>query len=84
MPALYALGQHEGSRTSQATLREGEMLFAYLDDICVLCDPDRVVEIFVQFGTPSSIKQAVQVNFGKTKVWNGAAVKPTNMHVIGR
>ena len=29
-------------------LREGEMLFAYLDDIYVLCDPDRVEEIFVQ------------------------------------
>ena len=36
MPALYALGQHTALTEVQATLRDGKMLFAYLDDICVL------------------------------------------------
>ena len=37
MPALYALGQHEALSQVHATPRQGEMLFAYLDDIYVLC-----------------------------------------------
>ena len=83
MPALYALGQHAALAQFNATLREGEMLFAYLDDTHVLCDPDRVAEIFVQVQHALFHQTGVQVNLGKTKVWNGAAVKPTNMQVIG-
>ena len=42
MPALCALGQHAALTQVHATLRQGEMLFAYLDDIYVLCDLSRV------------------------------------------
>ena len=83
MPALYALGQHAALAQVNATLREGELLFAYIDDIYVLCDPDRVAEMFVQVRHALFQQAGVQVNLGKTKVWNGAIVKPTNMHVIG-
>ena len=48
MPSFFALGQHAALVQVNATLREGEMLFANLDDIYVLCDPDRIAEIFVQ------------------------------------
>ena len=66
MPALYALGQHETLTQVHATLRQGEMLFAYLDDIHVLCDPSRA--LFRSAG--------IQVNLGKTKVWNSVVIKP--------
>ena len=39
MPALYALGQHAALTQVDASLHEGEMLFAFLDDIYILCDP---------------------------------------------
>ena len=83
MPALYALGQHAALSQVSATLREGEMIFAYLDDIYVLCDPDRAAEIFLQVQHAIFHQAGIQVNIGQTKVWNGAAVKPTNMHIIG-
>ena len=59
------------------------MIFAHLDNIHVLCDPDRVAEIFVQVRHALFHQAGIQVNFGKTKVWNGAAVQSTNMHIIG-
>ena len=62
MPALYALGQHAALSQVNATLREGEMLFAYLDEIYVLCDPDRVAEIFVQ--VPSHPRQDQSLEWG--------------------
>ena len=56
---------------------------AYFDDIYVLCDPDRVAEIFVQVRHALFHQAGIQVNLEKTKVWNGAAVKQTNMRVVG-
>ena len=51
------------------------MLFAHLDDIHVLCDPDRVAEIFRQIQHTLHHQVGIQINLGKTRVWNGAAVK---------
>ena len=83
MPALFALGQHSALLQINVTLREGEMLFAHLDDIYVLCDPDRVAEIFLQVRHALHHAAGIQVNLGKTKVWNGAAVKPKDFHIFG-
>ena len=58
------------------------MLFANLDDIHVLCDPDRVAEIFLQVWHALHHAAGIQVNLGKTKVWNGAAIKPKDLHIF--
>ena len=83
MPALYALGQHAALTQVQATLRDGEMLFVYLDDIYVLCDPSRVAEIFLQVKQSLFRSAGIQVNLGKTKIWNDAAIKPEDLDTIG-
>ena len=83
MPALYALGQHAALTQMDASLHEGEMLFAFLDDICILCDPPRAGEIFLQVKQSLAWSAGVQVNLGKTKVWNRAATKPEDMDTIG-
>ena len=46
MPALFALGQHNALVTVQFRLGPHERLFAFLDDIHVVCRPDRVLPIF--------------------------------------
>ena len=79
MPALYALDQHAALSQVNATVREGGMIFACLDDTYALCDLDRVAEIFVQVRHALFHQAGIQVNLGKTKV----AVNPTNMHIIG-
>ena len=42
MPLLFSLGQHDALRTVQSSLQREEQLFAFLDDICVVCKPRRV------------------------------------------
>ena len=73
MPALFALGQHAALVHVDVSLHEGEMLFAFLDDIHILCDPSRVGEIFFQVKQSLARFAGVQVNLGKTKVWNRAS-----------
>ena len=42
MPLLFSVGQHRAMVAVQAELREGERLFAFLDDIYVVCPANRV------------------------------------------
>ena len=46
MPHLYALGQHPALEDVRGQLRPVEAIFAYLDDVYVLCQPDRATEVF--------------------------------------
>ena len=46
MPMLFALGQHPALAAAQERLRGNDLLFAYLDDVHVVCQPDRVGTIF--------------------------------------
>ena len=45
MPMLSVLGQHRALVAIQALLWEGECVFAFFDDICVVCSPERVIDI---------------------------------------
>ena len=51
MPLLFSVGQHgrEGGQAVSRFLCPSEKLFAFLDDIYVLCPPARVVEVYVFF-----------------------------------
>ena len=46
MPMLFSLGQHNALRVVQARLQEGELIFAYLDDVYIICSPERVSAIY--------------------------------------
>ena len=46
MPGLFALGQHPALAEVQSSLQHGEAVFAFLDDIYIICEPDRVVFLF--------------------------------------
>ena len=45
MPLLFSLGQHSAVDAVISLLEEGERLFTYLDDLCVVCDPGRIAEV---------------------------------------
>ena len=50
MPLLFAVGQHGALEASQQSLREGERLVAFFDDIyTVTFDPERVGPIMQHF-----------------------------------
>ena len=42
---LFSLGQHPALEAVQKGLRNNEKVFAFLDDIVVVCSPDRVVAV---------------------------------------
>ena len=83
MPPLYALGQHPALEEVRGQLRPGEAIFAYLDDVYVLCQPDRATAVFDLLATALSAHAGVQVNLGKTKMWNKAGVQPPGAEAIG-
>ncbi len=43
MPGLFALVQHPASAEVQSSLQHDEAVFAFLGDIYITCEPDRVV-----------------------------------------
>ena len=53
------------------------LIFAYLDDMYVVCLPDRVGPIFKHFQEALEQYARIQVHLGKTQVWNrGGHVPP--------
>ena len=70
MPMLYALGQHGALFSLQDFLLPHEQLFAYLDDINVVCLPDWVGPIFKHLQEALDQYARIQVHLGKTQVWN--------------
>ena len=45
MPLLFALGQHEALEQIHSQLLDNKRNFVYLDDLYVVCSPERVVTI---------------------------------------
>ena len=76
MPLLFCLGQHRALVSVQAQLQEGERLFAYLDDIYVVCAPERVGKVYLILEERLRTKTGINVHLGKTKLWNRAGTKP--------
>ena len=60
-PMLYALGQHGALESIQESLLPDEHLFAHLDDLFVVCSPERVGPIYKLLKT---------LWRHKTQVWN--------------
>ena len=70
MPLLFSLGQHRALVAVQARLREGERLFAFLDDVYVICAPDRAGDVHKILQEELWRHAKIQVHHGKTKMWN--------------
>ena len=82
MPLLFSLGQHRALQAVSRLLRPGEKLFAFLDDIYVLCPPARVVEVYGILQAELWRHAGIQINGGKTQVWNQAGVCPPRCEVL--
>ena len=74
MPALFALGLHQALVAVQAGLLPSERLFAFLDDIYVVCSPDRVADVYGSLQAELWRHARIQVHQGKTQLWNRGGV----------
>ena len=82
MPALFALGQHPALQALKAQLQDDERLFAFLDDVYVVCSPDRVSAIFGFLQNVWFLHSSIRVHHGKTQVWNKEGVVPHGIDVM--
>ena len=82
MPALFSLGAHPALQALQAQLQQDERLFAFLDDVYVVCSPDRINAIFSLLQNALFIHSAIRDHHGKTQVWNRGGVVPTGIEVM--
>ena len=82
MPALYALGQHPALVAAAATLLPGETVFAYLDDVYAVCQPERVHAVANVARVALQEHAGIEVHLGKTRVWNAAGGEPAGVHAL--
>ena len=71
MPALFLL-----LNAVAEELRPSERLLAFLDDIYVVCAPDRVATIYALLQNKLWQHARIRVNLGKTQLWNRGGVFP--------
>eukprot|EP00973_Karenia_brevis_P090932 12405089-Karenia_brevis.AAC.1 len=83
MPDLYALAQHPALATVATHLRNGEQIFAFLDDVYLVCKPDRAHFLFSLVESELRTTCGISVNLGKTKVYNRAGVRPDGFDHVG-
>ena len=82
MPALYALAQHAALADVATALVPGEAVLAFLDDTYIVCSPERVAPLYGALSDALWARARVQLNQGKTRVWNAAGEEPPNLSAI--
>ena len=55
---------------------------AYLDDIYVVCMPDRVVDLFNVVSTELAARAGVRINLGKCAAWNRGGSRPDRLEEL--
>ena len=83
MPALFSLGQKAALQAVQQHLQPGEYLFAFLDDIYTIVPPARVRPVYDLLAHHLFSSAHIQLNSGKTRVWNMARTLPPNLDGLG-
>ena len=83
MSLLYVLGQHDALETVDTQLKPDGDIYGFLDDIYVICHPDRVVDIFGILQTELRRHAGIEINRGKTKVWDRKGIRPNDIETMG-
>ena len=83
VPLLFSL-VHPFLRSAADHLREGEKIFAFLDDVYLVCTPDRVLEVFRIIEIALWTHSKISVHCGKTQLWNRSGVTPTGSEELTR
>ena len=84
MPLLYSLGQHRALQAVAEQPQEGEHLFAFLYDTIFVSSPLRVGPVYATLQESLNVHAGIQINAGKTQIWNKAGVRPEVCNVLER
>ena len=83
MPLLFCLAVHDAPANVQMQLREGEYIFAFLDDVYVVTAPDRTRAVYNMLAEQLWGVAGIRLHGGKTRVWNRASECPPGMDDLG-
>ena len=83
MPLLYCLGAKRALDKVAAQLQPGESLFAYLDDVYALCQPQRAREVYDVLARALREENNISLHEAKTRFWNKAGIKPDRIDSLG-
>ena len=83
MPLLFAVGIQGALQEVAASLLPGEELCAFLDDVYVVCQPDRVKVLFDLLSEVLLRTAGIELHQGKTRAWNRAGIPLGNVNDIG-
>ena len=84
MPLLFCLVQHPALAAVSASLREGERLFAFLDDLYIVCRPERLGAVHNLLETHWWDHAGISLHAGKTRVWNRSGHCPPTCAALQR
>ena len=84
MPLLFSLGQHAALQAAHSRMRAGETLFAFLDDVFFVVQPDRVGEVYQVVEQELYRHSRITIHTGKTQVWNSAGDRPEACDALER
>ena len=84
MPLLYSLGQHAALEAMHGRLHPGEKLFAHLDVVWLVSQPERVDEVHIVAEHELWTHAKIQVHKEKTHVWNLSGRKPPSCDEMQR
>ena len=76
------VGPTPGTGSVAHRLHPTERLFAFLDDLYVVCRPDRVVDVHHILAVDLWSHAKIQIQHGKTQVWNRGGVEPTEIETL--
>ena len=82
MPALFSLAIQPALRETEGLLQDGEAIFAFLDDVYVVASPQRVKPLHDALTRALWAHARVQLNAGKTRVWNAAGEEPPQLSAL--
>ena len=82
MPLLFSLGLHRSLCAVSDRLLPTERLLAFLDDLYVICSPERVSHVYRVLQEELWVHSRIQMHHGKTQVWNRARVPPTGLDAM--
>ena len=83
MPLLFSLAIHNALSEAKREMLLGEVLFAFLDDIYVVCSQASVRTVFNLLSEKLFAGAGIRFHAGKTRVWNKAEISPPNMGDLG-
>ena len=83
MPAFYALAQHDALCDLQGQLRDGEAVFAFLDDVYIVALPERTRALYDALRNALWDRARIRLHEGKTRIWNAAGEEPPAVADLG-